>query len=218
MRALLSCIQISMHNTTVLALAHRMIDGIHHTFTIRCVHYCIYLSLGMHCARYGAREGRARSEMGEALPGFCRRTYMPVANRFSQAASYTRTWRHGDMLSYSRKIKLTSRLVHRHVLGYVGQSAWRVSVLQQNARIATHRRIPYNIIEARALENLHCQQRIRGLDEHAMSSVDQFGAVAISLERTTRHLTGVFGMRVRSSRCPAVRAICQVSIPHVRAR
>ena len=35
---------------------------------------------------------RARSEMGAALPGFCRRTHMPVANRFSQAASYTRTW------------------------------------------------------------------------------------------------------------------------------
>ena len=106
----------SMHNTTVLVLALRMINGIHHTLTMRCVHDCIYLSLCMHCARYGAREGRARSEMKEALPGFCRRTHMPVANRFSQAASYTRTWRHGDMLSYSRKIKLASHLVHRHVL------------------------------------------------------------------------------------------------------
>ena len=49
-------------------------------------------SLCMHCERYGAREGRARSEMGGVLPGFCRRTYMPVVNRFSQAATYTRTW------------------------------------------------------------------------------------------------------------------------------
>lgn len=181
-----------MHNTTVLVLALRMINGMHHTFIMRCVLDCIYLRLCMCCARYGAREGTARSELGEALPGFCRRTHMPVANRFSQAASYTRTWGHGDMLSYSRKIKLTSRLVHRHVLGYIGRSAWRIGILQLDARIATHRRIPYQYHRGSSFANTQMPAAVSWSREHAMSSVDQFGAVAISLKRTTRYLTRVF--------------------------
>lgn len=183
------------------------------------MHYCIHLSLGIRCARYGAREGRARSEMGEVLPGFCRRTYMPVVNRFSQAATYTRTWgtwRYAflfkeDQVDQSLSTQARTRVCRpKRLESKCAPAKTRASLLTAASHI--------NIIEARALENLHCQQRIRGLEEHAMPSADQFGAVAISLERTTRHLTGVFGMRVRSSRCPAVRAICQVSIPHVRAR
>lgn len=183
------------------------------------MHYCIHLSLGIRCARYGAREGRARSEMGEVLPGFCRRTYMPVANRFSQAATYTRTWgtwRYAflfkeDQVDQSLSTQTRTRICRpKRLESKCAPAKTRGSLLTAASHI--------NIIEARALENLHCQQRTRGLEEHAVSSVDQFGAVAISLERTTRHLTGVLGMRARSSRCPAVRAICQVSIPHVRAR
>jgi hypothetical protein len=154
-----------MHNTAVLVLALRMINGVHDTFTMRCVHDCIYLSLCMCCARYGAREGGARGgEMGEALPGFRRRTHMPVANRFSQAASYTRTWGHGDMLSYSRKIKLTSRLVHRHGLGYIGRSAGRIGLLQPDTRIVTHRRILYQCYRGSSFAHTQCQQRFRGLE------------------------------------------------------
>lgn len=169
----------------------------------------------MHCASYGARERRARSEMEEALPGFCRRTHMPVANRLSQAASYTRTWGHGDMISYSRKTKLSSRLVHRHALGYIGQSAWRIGVLQPNTRIATHRCCPCQYHRGSSFGKPTVPAAYSWSCEHAMSSVDRFGAVAISLEKTTRHLTRGRCMRVSSSRCPAVRAICQVSIPHV---
>jgi hypothetical protein len=168
MWALLSCSLLdAQHNhTTVLVLALRMINGVQHTFTMRCVHDCIYLSLCMRCARYGAREGRARGgEMGEALPGFCRRTHMPVANRFSQAASYTRTWGHGDMLSYSRKIELTSRLVHKHALGNIGRSAWRIGLLQPDTRIATHRRIPYQYHRGSSFANTQCEQRFRGLEK-----------------------------------------------------
>jgi len=73
-------------------------------------------------------------------------------------------WGHGDMLSYSRKIKLTSRLVHRHVLGYVGRSAWRRGMLQPKTRIATHRRISCQYHRGSSLENLQCQQRIRSLE------------------------------------------------------
>lgn len=105
MRALLYCIHISMHNTTVLALAHRVIDGIHHTFTIRCVHHCIYLSLGMHCARYGAWEGRARSEMGEALPGIlppdlhaCRKSFLAS----SELHAYMEMWRYAFLFKEDR--------------------------------------------------------------------------------------------------------------------
>lgn len=142
MRALLFCTHgDAQHNGASTSSPDDRRHTSYFHYTVRA--WLHIFSLCMHCERYGAREGRARSEIGEALPAFCRRTYMPAANRFLQATNYTRTRGHGDILSYSRKIKLTSRLVHRHVLGYVGQSAWRVSVLQQNTRIATHRRMPY---------------------------------------------------------------------------
>jgi hypothetical protein len=57
--AVLYTVGSSMHNTTVLVLALRIINGLHHALTMRCVHDCIYLSLCMHCARYGAREGKS---------------------------------------------------------------------------------------------------------------------------------------------------------------
>jgi hypothetical protein len=185
-----------MHNTAVLVLALRMINGVHDTFTMRCVHDCIYLSLCMCCARYGAREGGARGgEMGEALPGFRRRTHMPVANRFSQAASYTRTWGHGDMLSYSRKIKLTSRLV-------------RESLLTAASYIS--------VIEARALRIHSASSGFVVLRTRRVERRPVWGCSYKPRENYATFDQGLC-MRVRSSQCPAVRAICQVSIPHVEA-
>lgn len=53
-------VHTAMHNTTVLALALRMIDGIHHTFTIRCVHGCIYLV----CVCFVKDMEHVRAELG----------------------------------------------------------------------------------------------------------------------------------------------------------
>ena len=132
-------------------------------------HMLVYVSLCKLEARYGAREGR---ELGVRWERRCQDFAAGLTClsqiALSQAASYTRTWGHGDMLSYSRKIKLTSRLVHRHVLGYISRSAWRIGkeVCSSQTReslltAAAH----INIIEARALRNLQCQQRIRGLEK-----------------------------------------------------
>jgi hypothetical protein len=160
---------------------------------------------------------RVRSEMAEALPGFCRRTHMPVANRFSQAASYTRTWgtwRYACLFKKDQVVQSLSTQARTQIC-----RPKRFEDKYPPAKHANRYSPPHAISISSRLElrepTLPAAYSLSR--EHAMASVDRFGAVAISLERTTRHLTRGRCMRVRSSQCPAVRAICQVSIPHVRA-
>jgi len=83
----------------------------------------------------------------------CRKSFTSSTHQVTRAYKED-----GDTLSYSRKFRLASRLLHRHVLKDVGQSAWMICSGHTRGLLLTAASL---IIEARAPRtNIQCLQHI----------------------------------------------------------